>query len=204
MYKTRHPLLLDKENRWRINMHTPPKSITTSSNKNNAATNLFIKKVALEYLKSTNFNNALIVNWNELREYNYRKFDLILRDIKVQLSSENPYRCYKEMRDDINMNRTLKIYTGNCVHPLWSREDNYIFRAVHDYYGHYLNDQPFTFLGELRVFLAHIKDMTHKAQVALMTELIGELCYYFYFHQYVDSHKICNLHYFYRYIIKII
>ena len=70
-------------------------------------------------------------------------------------------------------------------HPLFSYCSvtgmtlNTKFRAVHDYYGHYVSESPFeTFAGEVSAWRTHRQLMPFEAHDALFSETIGQLCFY--------------------------
>lgn len=153
---------------------------------------IYIQHVAKAY-KNSNEESSLRYSWDCLGDFVKNKCEDIFNRISVYLTPENPYRSFISMKNDIQNNNRLKIFTGNSDHPIWSREINILFRLYHDYYGHYKNNCPFTFTGELLVYKYHCEEIPIAAKLALMTESIGELCYYFYYHKYVDKHKVCDL-----------
>jgi hypothetical protein len=79
-------------------------------------------------------------------------------------------------------------------HPL-AREVNGVsinsmFRACHDYYGHFRTRSPFeTFEGELRAYEAHKRMFSPEAQAALYSETIAQLCYHSAFGEFVPEQK---------------
>lgn len=57
---------------------------------------------------------------------------------------------------------------------------NSMFRAVHDYFGHYATRTPFeTLNGEIAAYRNHSALYSPEAQEALFGETMGQLCYYF-------------------------
>jgi hypothetical protein len=58
--------------------------------------------------------------------------------------------------------------------PYFSKEDNWIFRAVHDYYTHIITKtEDFDLRGELRAYNTHAKLVPPDALPALFTEVVG-------------------------------
>jgi hypothetical protein len=51
---------------------------------------------------------------------------------------------------------------------------NLEFRAVHDYFGHYIGRNNFSYAGETRAYLAHSLMFSELANKALFTETIGQ------------------------------
>ncbi len=48
------------------------------------------------------------------------------------------------------------------------------FRAIHDYFGHYLGKNNFTFEGETKAYIRHSEMFSKVAGRALFTETIGQ------------------------------
>ncbi len=74
---------------------------------------------------------------------------------------------------------TLRVFTGGEPHPLLTREENNIFRAVHDYFGHYVTRSGFGPKGETVAWLSHRAMFSIVARPALDVETIGQVAVYF-------------------------
>lgn len=75
---------------------------------------------------------------------------------------------------------------------IWTNEVyvNSAFRAVHDYYGHYLTRSPFeTIDGELAAYKAHASRYSPEAQLALFSETILQLAYHTHYDEFVPVQK---------------
>lgn len=73
--------------------------------------------------------------WSELIPL--LKRDLARLGITVVPQAENPYPDARSMVPDLfGTAREIKVWTGECDHPVWSAEDNVVFRAHHDAVGH--------------------------------------------------------------------
>lgn len=73
--------------------------------------------------------------------------------IRAQIYTVEPYRCMEEMRQDVFQNGRLQMRwhkTGPITGALTTE-----WRAVHDYYGHVLQNAPFTMRGEIVAFAKH-------------------------------------------------
>lgn len=99
--------------------------------------------------------------------------------VKVVFTGDDPYKTSKEMFSDID-NGVMRVFTGGASHPLLSATENSVFRAVHDYFGHYLNRAGFNVDGEMRAYRAHRRMFTPCARRALKTETIGQVAVYFF------------------------
>lgn len=89
----------------------------------------------------------------------------ILEDLNISFTvSENAPNSFKELKATCPDARKLVIFKGGsetCVYP--TIEDNYIFRAIHDYHHITLNAN-FSMLGEFKTIRAHyLKLKAYKA-----------------------------------------
>lgn len=100
--------------------------------------------------------------------------------VKIEFTSADPYKSSKEMFDDVENNKRLKVFTGGAEHPLLGQKDengvslNDKFRAVHDYYGHAMFGHQFGPNGEESAWAEHSKMFSREAQKALTTETRGQ------------------------------
>lgn len=104
--------------------------------------------------------------------------------VKVEFTPNDPYPTSKALREDIDSNRRLRVLEPVSLpegHPLlWTVDDNghtlnSYFRAVHDFYGHYLAGNPFSMEGEYRAYLAHCEQFRNPlSHCVLTTETLGQ------------------------------
>jgi len=85
-----------------------------------------------------------------------------------------PYRDSKDMMDDILDRRHLYVYSGGEDHPIFTRRENFKFRAVHDYFGHAAHGFAFGPKGEENAWIEHSKLFSPFARMALSTETRGQ------------------------------
>lgn len=78
------------------------------------------------------------------------------------------------MRKDVLENKHLYVSDENVQHPFMSDEENWMFRAVHDVFGHVKYGYGFGNQGEYNTFLAHAMMYTDAALPALATETTGQ------------------------------
>lgn len=100
--------------------------------------------------------------------------------INVQFQDEDPYKNSKEMMEDVNNNKTLKVLktAGTGSHPYFSDEENDKFRAIHDAFGHAATGRGFDKHGEEAAFTAHSKMFSPMARKAMATETRGQNHFY--------------------------
>ena len=103
--------------------------------------------------------------------------------IEVEHVEHNPYRSSFEMFYDVDFNRRLQVLLTTDMpkeHPLGDSNCgtgllyNDLFRAVHDYYGHYVGRFGFGPVGEENAFRAHARMFSPLAVRALATETRGQ------------------------------
>jgi hypothetical protein len=85
-----------------------------------------------------------------------------------------PYRDSEDMMDDVRDRRHLWVYSGGEDHALLTREANFMFRAVHDVFGHAAQGWSFGAGGEENAWVEHSKAFSPLARAALTTETRGQ------------------------------
>ena len=86
-----------------------------------------------------------------------------------------PYANATEMRNDYKKSKKLYISIDYSEHPVWSVQDNVIFRSVHDYVVHIRGNNEFGLRGEYKAYNLHMKLAPNDALPALFTEIIGQV-----------------------------
>lgn len=99
--------------------------------------------------------------------------------VKVVFTADDPYTKSADMFADVERG-TLRVYTKGEPHPLLTEWENAIFRAVHDYFGHYRTRGNFQPAGELAAWRAHSAMFSPTARRALDTETIAQVAVYFF------------------------
>jgi hypothetical protein len=95
--------------------------------------------------------------------------------IKFEFVTEDPYKNSAEMMADVRDNKRLKVFkTSSGAHPLLSEEENDMFRAVHDYFGHAKEGNQFGPKGEENAFREHASMFSPNARRAMATETRGQ------------------------------
>jgi len=86
----------------------------------------------------------------------------------------NPYADSKAMMDDVFKNNRLMVYSGGDEHSVMTRQENWRFRAVHDYFGHAAQGLAFGPRGEENAWIEHSKMFWPMARAAMTTETRGQ------------------------------
>jgi hypothetical protein len=118
-----------------------------------------------------------------------------LKISKIKEGMSNPYPTSKSMIEDVSKNKHLWYYpteqgfgssgADQSKHPMLKVTDllddegkpmlaNDVFRAVHDYQGHYKGNNKFGATGEERAYQQHKKMFSPEAAKALTTETRGQ------------------------------
>lgn len=95
--------------------------------------------------------------WGALNKSNAKLFKQIESKYHVEFVEEDPYETAEQMRKEVKESKILKIYKGDSEHPFFTEEENWRFRAVHDYYTHIIHGENFNLRGEIRAYNTHSK-----------------------------------------------
>lgn len=116
--------------------------------------------------------------WDSLASDTDRMYQEIAKKIKVEKVTGQPYASAEEMVADMKKG-VFKVTTDNSQHPFWTEDQNWKFRVVHDYLGHFETGADFSLAGEKKAFLAHAAQLTGEdAKKALQSEVLGQAASY--------------------------
>ena len=105
--------------------------------------------------------------------------DVLRTGLKVFYVNYDPYNDLEEMTKDIKRG-LLKISQLHNVHPLFTKEQNLRFRAIHDY-AHYSIQADFSLEGEYRTYLEQSRHCLASSVPALYTEIVLQASHMVYF-----------------------
>lgn len=102
--------------------------------------------------------------------------------VRIAFCREDPYYGFADLDESFAMlcsdieSGTLRVWhtPEDQSHPLLSRDENSLFRAVHDYYGHYLTGRGFDRHGEEAAWVRHSQMFTGLGRRAMTTETRGQ------------------------------
>jgi len=96
--------------------------------------------------------------------------------LNVIVTDEDPYPDASAMFEDVRNRATLKVYrtAAPFQHPLLSDDQNNMFRAVHDFHGHYMTGRDFSRHGEEAAWVRHSQMFTGLARRAMTSETRGQ------------------------------
>lgn len=95
--------------------------------------------------------------------------------VRVTFQDDDPYESADQMFADVRQAK-LKIYrtSPDQSHPILPAEINNMFRAVHDFHGHYMTSRDFSRHGEEAAWVRHSQMFTGLARRAMTTETRGQ------------------------------
>lgn len=114
------------------------------------------------------------------------------RGITIEIVDEDPYANPAEMMRDVAENRRIRALStraSNSSHPYLTDEQNDLFRAVHDFFGHAMTGRGFDMHGEEAAWLAHSRMFSGNARRALTTETRGQNSWH---HVYGESKRFAD------------
>lgn len=140
--------------------------------------------IAQAYQRGPMFDIAAVPAYRAFVTETAYQFDLLTRSprrgglgVEVTMSDIDPYPRADDMMLDLVGHRRLRVFrssaTGN-PHPWISHDDNNMFRAVHDVFGHAAACRGFDRHGEEAAWLEHCRLYSPAARQALTTETRGQ------------------------------
>lgn len=130
--------------------------------------------VAKEYDAAPTVDPEAVPAWRELMDRVRQDVETkILPNLQVEHVNGQPYASAEEMNRDIAAGH-LKVSVDNSDHPVWTQDENVLFRIWHDYNQHYLNGADFSLEGEWKAFKTAEQGMSPLARKALQVEIYGQ------------------------------
>lgn len=154
----------------------------------------YAKAVAIAYEHRPNKEN--LRSWDALREHNLKMFKRLQSRVEVIWTDDEPYDSAQQMKREVLDTKKMYIttrYSDNLTNG-WSKEENWKFRAVHDYIVHIGGDHDFSLKGEIGAFNTHAKIAPPDAYDALFSEVVGQVCYVDTYGEFPDPQKSCILY----------
>lgn len=137
----------------------------------------YLKLVAEAYIRAPTYDQAAVPSYQALVKDVERFFRLLQSKVTVEFVDYDPYRNAEELAQDVRENRRLRVLKLYSEHPFFTEEQNWKFRAVHDWFSHLLGHTPFSPKGEISAYNVHAKMFSRAALPALFTEIVGQVAY---------------------------
>lgn len=137
----------------------------------------YLKLVAAAYEAAPLRDPAAVASYTALVRDVERFFRMIQSKARVDWVEYDPYANADELRYDVRVNKRLRVMTLHSDHPFFTPEQNWKFRAVHDWFSHMLGHTPFSPKGEISAYNVHAKMFSQAALPALFTEIVGQVAF---------------------------
>ena len=139
-------------------------------------------KIAREYFAAPKFDAEAVPHFKAMAEETKEQFDYLTRPkskgglgVDVTVSDTDPYKKAADMMKDANQGKFSVLSTAQTGgHPYFTNEENDMFRAVHDFFGHAATGRGFDPHGEEAAFRSHYAMFSPKARPAMATETRGQ------------------------------
>lgn len=135
------------------------------------------------YQNAPDFDPAAIPSFQAFREETGRQFEFLTGSqrrgglgIDVGVMDEDPYPDAPSMVQDVRENSRLNVLSTRSTggHPFLQDDDNDMFRAVHDLFGHAATGRGFSRHGEEAAWMHHSQMYSPRARPAMSAETRGQ------------------------------
>lgn len=137
--------------------------------------------IGKEYVEGnfTNEENDFVAEaFAEISRVNDELFEMI--PYPVIFTDEDPYKTSKEMRERVQKEKVIYIFTVFGGHPYLTQEQNNKGRAVHDVWAHLVCGCPFSFQGEYNAYLEQRKYYPEWTWKVLFAEIPAQTSAFYY------------------------
>lgn len=141
------------------------------------------RRIAGQYLAAPAFDEAAVPHYQAFVRETGRQFDHMTRPrsrgglgIDVNVTTDDPYKRARDMISDVRDNHRINVFDSASTggHPFLTNDQNNMFRAVHDVFGHAAIGRGFDASGEEAAFQHHSSMYTPLAREAMTTETRGQ------------------------------
>lgn len=131
--------------------------------------------IASAYAQAPNTSPDAAPAYHALNAEVAQQFDTLSRTVKMEpwKGEGRPYTDAAALQKDVTNNKHLWVDEAGPAHPMMTPAENYMFRAVHDIYGHAMTGFDQTPGGQLNATRAHARMFSNVAVPALVTETLG-------------------------------
>jgi hypothetical protein len=142
------------------------------------------------YGRLPSFDAGALPAYRAMREETGRQFDHMTKPrskgglgLDVEITKGDPYgsdgdinKIFSELHHDVRENNRIQALSTKTTggHPFFSNDENDMFRAVHDVYGHLGSGRGVDHNGEEAAFQKHAQMFSPLARQAMATETRGQ------------------------------
>lgn len=139
-------------------------------------------RIAREYNQAPSFDPKAVSSYRAMADETKEQFDYLTRPqsrgglgVDVSVTKEDPYAKAAHMMKDANEGKFKVLSTAQTGgHPYFTNDENDMFRAVHDFFGHAATGRGFDPHGEEAAFRSHFAMFSPRARGAMATETRGQ------------------------------
>jgi hypothetical protein len=159
------------------------KGLVRPNRYNNVVVNIpQAQKIAADYEAAPEFDEKAIPHYKAMAEETKQQFDFLTRPksqgglgVDVHVTKDDPYKRARDMMADAGQGRFKVFSTASTGgHPYFTNDENDMFRAVHDFFGHAATGRGFDPHGEEAAFRSHFSMFSPLARPAMATETRGQ------------------------------
>ena len=140
------------------------------------------KRIATEYETAPKYDKNAEPHFRAMAEETKRQFDFLTKPktkgglgVDVTVSDTDPYKKAADMMKDAAKSKFSVLSSAQTGgHPFFTNDENNMFRAVHDFFGHAATGRGFDPHGEEAAFRSHYAMFSPKARPAMATETRGQ------------------------------
>ena len=146
------------------------------------------EEIASAYDRMPSYDRRAVPAYRAMREEVGRQFDFLTKPqsrggmgVDVEATHEDPYGrnsvhdIVREVRNDVSQGKMKVLSTAATGgHPFFSNDENDMFRAVHDVFGHLGSGRGIDKHGEDAAYLKHSRMFSPAARPAMATETRGQ------------------------------
>lgn len=135
------------------------------------------------YQEAPSFDPRAIPSYEAFRRETGRQFEFMTGSrrrgglgIDVGVTPGDPYPDAPSMVHDVRENNRLNVLSTRTTggHPFLADDDNDMFRAVHDLFGHAATGRGFSRHGEEAAWMHHSQMYSPRARAAMTSETRGQ------------------------------
>jgi hypothetical protein len=138
--------------------------------------------IARDYLAAPDFDPAALPHYRAMRDEIGRQYDFMTKPVARgglglthTITAEDPYPSARAMFNDVAEGRIKSLATKSTgSHPFFTDDENDMFRAVHDVFGHAGSGRNFNPAGEEAAFRSHFGMFTPLARGAMAAGTRGQ------------------------------
>lgn len=147
------------------------------------------RSIGQAYMQMPEFDRSAVPAYRQMALETARQFEHLTKprskggmgiDVTVHdqdvYGADDVHKVYPEMAADVSQNRHMGVLSTKSTggHPVFSNDENDMFRAVHDVFGHLGSGRGIDMHGEEAATQKHAAMFTPLARQAMMTETRGQ------------------------------